>query len=171
VAKISIGSNILTWYGYISWSTVQTGSTATLSASMSNLSINAVFDDGNPAGNVILVISQSGSTNNDSVTGYFVTIPKTAFTAGPFPMTPLDSAPHRDNLSKESFGFANGSVFAYDTKSSSYIRINPADASIQSSFYSGSKNQQPRVAYRVSGGSFYSFDTNTRILTKYTAWW
>jgi len=28
-----------------------------------------------------------------------------------------------------------------------------------------------RYVYRVGGGSFYGFDTNSRVLTKYTQWW
>jgi hypothetical protein len=145
-------------------------STPVLSSTLSSLQIDAVLDDG--AGKVIMVISQSGSSNsnNNGVRVYFLTIASSAFPA--FPTYALDSAPQRDNLDYNSFGFANGSVFAYDTKTSSYVRINPADASIQSSFPSATNNnQQPEFAYRVSGGSFYCFDTNTRILTKYTAWW
>jgi|GEM_PF-2705404 len=179
VANISNSSSseILTWTTYTSgWANVSSLS-GTLSTGASNLRINALFDDGNPAGNVIMVISQESSNGNNgnTVTGYFLKIPKSAFiSAGAFPGPPPFDAPppHRDNLDGNSFGYANGSIFAYDTKTSSYVRINPADASIQSSFSSASNNnQQPVFAYRLSGGSFYSFDTNTRILTKYTAWW
>ncbi len=145
--------------------------TKTLSANTFGLQLNAVFDDG--AGNVIMVISQgsSGGNNNDTVNAHFVTVPKSAFT-GTFPTNPYDSAPQRDNLVSESFGFANGSIFAYDSKASSLVRINPADASTQNSLPLGSNNKgQVKYAYSLSGGTFYTFDTDARILTKYVAWW
>ena len=172
----STSSNLLTYTSYVgSWTGAGTTPTPlpTLSTNTFNLQVNAVFDDGVPTGNIIMVISQgsSGGNNNNSVNAHFVTVPKSAFISGPFPTPVFDSAPQRDNLDVDSFGYADGSIFAYDTKTSSYVRINPADASTRSSFYSGSKNQQSRFAYSVSGGLFYGFDTQTRILTKYVAWW
>lgn len=160
----------LSYTSYLSTWTTGTLYTPVLSSIMSNLQVNAVLDDGNPTGNVILVFGQSGSSGD--VTRYFVTLNKTDLVPpGIFPTSPLDSAPHRDNINSESLGFAQGSIMAFDSKSSSYVRINPADGSTQSSFYTGTRSQQPRFAYRVSGGSFYGFDTRTRILTKYSAWW
>jgi hypothetical protein len=167
------GSSTFSYTVYTGWAPPPTQFTPILSSSMSNLRINALLDDGNSTGNLILVISQSSNNNNNNTaTCYFVTIAKSAITvAAPVANYLLDAAPHRDNLDTESFGFANGSVFAYDASSSSYVRINPADGSIQNSYYSGTKTEQPRFAYRADGGSFYGFDKKSRILTKYTAWW
>ncbi|MGD0725136.1 MAG: hypothetical protein ABSB63_06180 [Spirochaetia bacterium] len=138
-------------------------------STMSNLGIDAVLDDGDPAGNAIFVVSQSGGDNQDDATRYFVTIPKSSFT-GTVTSYLLDSAPHRDKLQRDSLGFANGSIIAYDRGSSRYVRINPATGSIQDSLYSVNP-QDTRFAYRVSGGEFYGFNTKNRVLTKYTAWW
>jgi hypothetical protein len=158
---------------YMHYASDWTGGTSpaplpTLSSSIFNLQVDAILDDGNSLGNVVLVIGQSGS--GDNVTRYFVTIPKSDFTST-VPPGLLDLAPHRDNLERDSLGFANGSIFAYDKSSFSYVRINPADASAQSSFYSSVRPQETRFAYRVSGGSFYEFDAKSRVLTKYAAWW
>lgn len=139
------------------------------SPSLSKLQVDAVFDDGVPSGKVVLVISQSGG--EDNVKRYFVTIPKTDFTAGTIQNNLIDSAYYWNNLERDTLGFADGSIFAFDRGFSRYVRINPADASLQSSFYSSVKPQDVRFAYRVSGDSFYGFDKKTRILTKYTAWW
>lgn len=135
----------------------------------SSLYIEAIFDDGNPQGNVILVISPTSGGNN--VTSYFVTLPKTDFTPTTYTQGILDSSPQRSNLETQSFGFAQGSVFAYDKDSSSFVRINPATGATQSSFYSGTDPSQTKYAYLISGGTFYGFDTTARVLTKYTAWW
>jgi hypothetical protein len=164
------GSNTLSYWHYASdWTGgAQVAPLPTLSSSLYNLQNDAVLDDGNSAGNVILVIRQSGG--GDNVTRYFVTIPKTAFTTT-VPSGLLDLAPHRDNLDRDTLGFANGSIFAYDRGSSSYIRIDPADGSIQSSLYSSVGPRETRFAYRASGDSFYGFDTKSRVLTKYAAWW
>jgi hypothetical protein len=59
---------------------------------------------------------------------------------------------------------------AYDKGSSRYVRIDPANASTQKSLYSTSPSNT-RFAYRIGGGEFYTFNTDSRILTKYVAWW
>ena len=146
-------------------------SSPALSLTMSNLGIDAVLDDGVAAGSVIIVLSQSGGENQDDATRYFVKIPKSNFfPAGGISGGILDSAPSRDKLQRDSLGFADGSIMAYDRGSSRYVRIDPANAKTQDSFYS-SNPQDTRFAYRVSGGDFYGFNTKSRILTKYVAWW
>lgn len=170
----STSSNQLTYSSYAKLWTLgsYTGGIQTLSAGSFGLQVNAVFDDG--AGNVIMVISQGssgGNNNNDTVNAHFVTVPESAFT-GTFPTNAYDSAPQRDNLVAESFGFADGSIFAYDNKASSLVRINPADLSTKNSLALNNNNiSQIRYAYRLSGGTYYTFDSNSRILTKYVAWW
>jgi hypothetical protein len=133
----------------------------------SNLHIDAVLDDGDSTGNAIIAVSQDGG---DDVTRYFMTIPKSHFPGGAIAAADLANPPGRDKLERDSFGFADGSVFAFDRGSSRYVRIDPADASDQDSLYS-TRPQDARFAYRVSGGEFYGFDTKSRVLTKYTAWW
>ena len=142
----------------------------TLSSSTFGLQVNAVFDDG--AGNVIMVISQGSSGgNNDTVNARFVTVPESAFT-GTFPTNAFDSAPQRNNLVSGSFGFADGSLFAYDNKASSLVRIRLSDAGTQNSLPLNNNNiSKVRYVYRLSGGAFYTFDTDSRMLTKYVAWW
>lgn len=144
-----------------------------LSTSISSLQIDAVLDDG--GANVILVISPStnngnNGNNGNKVTAYFLTAAKATFSQATLTGL-LDTSPHRDNLDGRSFGFAQGSVFAYDLGSSSYVRIDPATASTQASFYSANDPSNAQFAYRVSGGSFYGFDSKTRELTMYSAWW
>ena len=153
--------------------TTDDGHSYPLSAGTNSYQVDAVLDDGNPAGSVIFVVSQSQSGGNgDTATRWFVTITKTNMVNVTVPSYPLDSAPHRDNLTRESIGFADGSIFAYDSKENSLVRINPADASTKDSLSLGGKNNtQIRYAYRVGGGEFYTFDTDSRILTKYVAWW
>ena len=172
-------SNVITYSSYSSVWAAGSGTpmTQVLSNNFFNLQVNALLDDGAPTGNMIMVISQ-GSTggNGNSVSARFLVIPKSAFTTGPFPTTPLDSAPQRDNLDGGSFGYADGSIFAYDTKTSSLVRIDPANGSTRGSFdigggKGGKDNSQLRYVYRLSGDVFYSFDTDSRILTKYVAWW
>jgi hypothetical protein len=143
-----------------------------LSGTISSLQIDAVLDDG--GANVILVVSPSTGGNNgnngNNVTAYFLTVAKATFSYSTLNLL-LDSSPHRDNMEGRSFGFAQGSIFAYDVGSSSYVRIDPATASTQASFYSGNDPSNVQFAYRVSGGSFYGYDSKTRQLTMYSAWW
>ncbi len=150
------------------WAQLALPAASVISATQSSLQVNAVLDDGSLS--VILVISPTGG-NNNKVTGYFLTAAKSNFTAAGVLTGLLDVSPHRDNLDRESFGFAQGSIFAYDVDSSSFLRIDPATAATQASFSSGTDPDSTRFAYRVSGGSFYGFDTKTRALTMYTAWW
>jgi hypothetical protein len=170
VVNFSTGAGALTYWTYVvAWPPPGTSTTTpVLSSSISNLQLYAVLDDGNPSGNVILVAGPSNNGGNDTTTSSFMTISKPGFA---LPPGILDSSPHRDNLEIESFGFAQGSILAYDKSSSSFVRIDPASGAIQSSFYSGTDPSQARYAYRISGGSFYGFDTKTRVLTKYAAWW
>lgn len=144
-------------------------SSPSLSSSMSDLRIDAVLDDGDSTGYVTFVVSQSND-NEDDATRYFLTILKSKFPSDSLTTGLLDSAHNRDKLERDSFGFADGSVFAYDRGSSRYVRIDPKDASDQDSLYS-IRPPDTRFAYRISGGEFYGFDTKSRILTKYTAWW
>jgi hypothetical protein len=170
--NISVTGNTLTFTHYQpTWGFLDPHNTV-LSASLSALELDAVFDDGDPSGNVIFVVSQPGSS--DSGTRYFVSESKLAMSAGTVPANPLDTVPpppHRDNLRRDSLGFANGSIFGYDKSASSFVRINPVDASTQESLSLGDSKDKVTYAYRLSGGSFYSFDTNTRILTELVPWW
>jgi hypothetical protein len=180
-ATAAAGNNLAGWslsgatFGYSGFNSSWAGvavAPPVLSATMSSLQIDAVLDDG--GANVVLVISpSSGNGNNgnngNNVTAYFLTVPKATFPSGLTNL--LDTAPHRDNLDGRSFGFAQTSVFAYDLGSNSYVRIDPATASTQASFYSGTDPSNVQFAYRVSGGSFYGYDSKTRQLTKYSAWW
>ena len=154
-----------------SWGTASPVTSSPLSNTLSNLQIRAVLDDGLQTGNVVLVFGPPSS--GDTTTCYFLTITKSQFTTSPSGIAALllDSAPHRDGLETNTLGFAQGSVFAYEKSSSSFVRIDPATGSTQSTFSSQTDLSSVRFAYRASGGSFYSFDTNTRVLTKYTAWW
>jgi hypothetical protein len=150
-------------------------SSLALSATMSNLQLDALFDEspGDPAGSIMFVVSQSNNNNNnsDDATRYFMRVTKTEVATGFTSSTGiLDTAPRRDKLQRDSLGFADGSVMAYDNGSSSYVRVDPTDASTQASLYSTS-SKDGRFAYRTSGGEFYGFDRKSRILTKYVAWW
>lgn len=144
-----------------------------LSTSITNTQLEAILDDGAGAGNIILVISQGANNGgSSSATCYLLSIAKTGFgTGSPAFAGLLDSAVHRDKLGRESFGFSQGSVFAYDESSSSFVRMDPTTAGTQASFYSPADYSNTRFVYRIAGGSFYGYDTKARVLTKYTSWW
>jgi hypothetical protein len=172
VANIMIngGTSILNYTPYASnWTGTGAITPPTLSTTMTNLLLNAVMDDGAAAGNAILVTSPPGS--GGTATCYFIVTSKNNFPGSTIPAGIMDTAAHRDNLETETLGFAQGSIFAYDKAASSFVRIDPATASTQASFSSSQDPSQSRFAYRISGGFFYGFDTKTRVLTKYSAWW
>ena len=155
------------------WVAGGTPRSATLSALVSNLRIDAILDDGNPSGNITLVASQVnyGGNGSSGETCWFLTTSKSNYSGGTIPANLLDSSPRLDTIDTGSLGFAQGSIMAYDSKAGRFLRLDPATGSTQGSFYSGGDISSTRVAYPVSGGSFYAFDTQTRVLTKYAPWW
>ncbi|MGO9409629.1 MAG: hypothetical protein ACLQCB_02630 [Spirochaetia bacterium] len=138
----------------------------TLSSTLTGLQLFAVLDDGNPSGYAYFVVGFPG--NNEVGNVYFFSAAKPGFT---ITANILDSSPSRDNLELESLGFASGSIFAYDSNAASFVKINPSDGSTQASFHSSTDPKNVRFAYRSGGSSFYGFDTMSRVLTKYGAWW
>jgi hypothetical protein len=163
------GTNTLSYMRYTAAWAGGTTYTPALSFSMFNLRIDAVLDDGNPAGSAVIVVSE-GNGNEDDVTRYFVTLSKFDLANGTAPGYLLDTAPARDQIERDSLGFADGAIIAYDKGSSRFLRIDPANGTIKKSLYSvGQKDV--RYAYRASGGEFYGFNMKTLVLTKYTAWW
>ncbi len=172
---ITNGTSILgyTTFAY-PWVVGGTPHTVTLSASLSNLRIDSILDDGQPAGNVTLAISQenSGNGSGSTATCYFVTTAKSNYAAGGAAMTNLlDSSPHLANIETGCIGFAQGSIMVYDGSAQRFLRVDPATGSTQRSFYAGADLSSTRIGYIVTGGFFYGFDTKTRVLTKYAAWW
>lgn len=163
----AVVSNALDSYNWASSSSAP--SQSAISTQYSSLQMFGLFDDGNPAGNLVLVMGPQGGGSN--VTVYFISLPKTDFTTSAYPAGVMDTSANRNDLEQGSFGYAQGSIFAYDNDSSSFVKINPATGSIQSSIYAGQSSGQTRYAYRIGGGSFYGFDTNARVLTRYTQWW
>ena len=155
------------------WGGFSSPSSQSLSNDIYGLQLSAVLDDGNDTtGNVIVVLGSNGGGNNNNGTSYFVTFTKQAFQATGFGGAGmLDSSPQRNNLEANSFGYAQGSIFAYDSNAASFVQINPTDGSLVKSFPSSTDPQNTRFAYRIGGGSFYGFDTQARVLTKYGAWW
>lgn len=149
------------------WAPGAANTPVTLSTSLSNLQLYAVLDDGNPTGNVILVAGPPG--NKSTATCYFITTLKSSFSTGTMPS--LDTSPRRDSMETSDFGFSGGSILAYDAGSSSFVRIDPSTGSTQSSMFDGKDQSSMRYAYRISGGSFYGFNTKSRVLMKYAAWW
>jgi hypothetical protein len=149
-------------------------SSPALSTSLSNLQVDAVFDNdpSDSTSSVVIVVSQSGGNDNsDDAARYFLTFSKNDFIGSlSTAQGLLDTAPSRSKLLRESLGFADGSIMAYEGGAARYVRIDPADASIRGSLYS-TKSKNARFAYRIGGGEFYGFDTDSRILTKYVAWW
>ena len=141
----------------------------TLSSASGGYTLQAVLDDGRSMGTVYLAISKQ----DNEVTLYFVNLAKTAFSSLGGADT-LDSAPHRDNLQFKSLGFAQGCITGLDSVTNSFVRIDPETMATKGSFYSPSgpgNSSSIRYAYRTDGGSFYSWDPNTRVITELTAWW
>ena len=160
-------SNTLNYASFTTAWTFISSHITTLSSSLSNLQIDAILDDGNPSGNVTFVVGPQA--NNNTARCYFFSTAKSNFTVA---TNVLDSSPlYRDNLYTNSFGYAQGSIFAYDSGSGSFVRIDPSTGSTQNSYYDASASSNSCFAYRTSGGSFYGFDTNTRVLKKYGQWW
>ncbi|HVP19897.1 MAG TPA: hypothetical protein VMU36_12970 [Spirochaetia bacterium] len=163
---IANGTTTLNSSTYTPW-TASLPNTA-VSISTSGLQLDAVLDNGNQSPNVTLVVSPSSSNNQSRATCYFVTTAKSTFPTG---IPSADTSPRRDNLETGTIGWAQGSIFAYDSSSSSFVRIDPSTASIQNSLASSTDPSETRYAYRIGGGSFYGFNTKSRVLTKYTQWW
>jgi hypothetical protein len=161
-------ANALTGTSFNSSWTNEGTVTSTTALCSGGLQVSALLDDGVPADNLIVVLRTSGNNgnSNSNTTCYFVPVSKSNFIGGT-----AQSSPSRTNLEPTSFGFANGCIMAYDLGAASFVRINPADGSTQSSFYSATDPSNVTFAYRVNGGSFYGFDQKSRILTKYGTWW
>jgi hypothetical protein len=168
--RFSMNSYTLSWATYgagVPWSGAGIAGPFALSSNTSaNLQLFAILDDGNPSGNAYFVVGPSA--NDDTGKVFFFSAAKTGLT---IPTNIADASPSRDNIEVKTIGFANGSIFAYDAGAASFVKINPSDGSIQSSFYSATDEKKVRFAYRANGGSFYGFDTETRVLRKYGAWW
>lgn len=163
------GTSSLNYGEYLSpWaSTGNAAGSVTLSATLSNLEVDGILDNGN--GNVTIAVSQQGG--NGTKTCYFVTTAEANFATGMFGTNLLDSSPHRDNIVVDSLGFSKGGILAYDAGASSFVKIDPVTGNNQSSFFSGTDPTEAHFGYDPSGGSFYTFDVNSRVLIKYTAWW
>jgi hypothetical protein len=151
------------WFYDTGWNQLSSAQSFTLCSG--GLQASAVLDDGVPADNLIVVLRTPGDGGNNT-TCYFIPVVKLGLTGGT-----AQSSPSRSDLEPSSFGFANGCIMAYDLSSASFVRINPADGSTQSSLYSATDPKNVTFAYRVNGGSFYGFDQTSRILTKYATWW
>ncbi len=144
----------------------------TFTSAPTDLSVDAVLDDGTAAGNVTLAVHQSSSGNNKGIaTSYFLTTAKANYTGGSVPPSLFSTSPHVDSIATGCIGFAQGSIIAYDGSAGRFERIDPATGSVQSTFYSGTDMTNTRLGYLVGGGSFYGWNTRTRVLTKYAAWW
>jgi hypothetical protein len=144
-----------------------------LSASGVSLQVRAVLNDGSLSGNVFVVLAEPSSNDSSRPTkSYFLTIPKTSFIT-PNVVAPnlVDTAPHRDGLDPNSFGYADGHLIAYDTTIASYVLIDPSSGTTVGSFYSHVDPAQVLFAYPASGGFFYTFDPDSIALSKYAKWW
>ena len=110
-----------------------------------SLQVEAVLDDGSPGGNAVIVVGPGFVNGNQPPgTSYFLTIAKSSFGAGSVPANLVDTAPHRDGLDPDSFGFEDGKILAYDTSSSSYVAIDPGHRR---------DREQLLLAYRPPGHS------------------
>jgi hypothetical protein len=138
---------------------------------INGLFIDAILDDGKAAGTLTVAVHQSSSSGKGTATCYFLTTAKSNYAAGGVPLTLLSTAPSLPNIVTGCIGFAQGSIIAYDGSAGRFLRVDPATGSVQASFYSGTDMSNTRLGYIVTGGYFYGFDTKTRMLTKYAAWW
>lgn len=143
----------------------------TFTSAPTDLSVDAVLDDGVAAGNVTLAVHETNGNNKGIATTYFLTTAKTNYTGGTVPASLFSTSPHLDNITTGCIGFAQGSIIAYDGSAGRFLRIDPSNGNVQSTFYSGTDMSNTRLGYLVGGGFFYGFNTRTRVLTKYAAWW
>jgi len=173
--SITSGTTLDYWTGNSAstpWS-LSGPTSVTFSGGPSSLALDGVFDDGNASGNGIFVVSEpiSGGNNDSTAACYLLTIAKSAFPAGSVNGAILGTAPSLDNIEPECVGYAQGSLFLFDGKAQRFLKVDPVTGSVQKSFYSGSSMSNTRLGYLPNGGYFYGFDTKTRVLTKYAAWW
>jgi hypothetical protein len=171
---ISTGSSALSFSNFsAAWATTTASPGPALSAVQNNLMLSGVFDDGNPADNIILAVTLSNSAAIP--TTYFLSMPRSDFNATtPAGAGILDISLHRDGLLTNSVGYANGKLLAWDTASQSYVAMDPATLATTASFYAPADKSNMgrlRFAYRAGGGSFYTFDQSTGVVTRYSAWW
>jgi len=170
------GSTTLNWSvnnpGSLPWTGSPT-TPVTFTGSVGSLQVVGAFDDGKPGGNAVIAVSEplGNGNNNSTATCWFMTAVKLDFDASTVPATLLSQAHSLDNIETGCIGYADGSIIAYDGKAGRFLRIDPATGAVQSSFFSGSDMSHTRLAYLVTGGYFYGFDTKTRAVTKYAAWW
>ncbi len=171
ILNFSMNGTILSYAGYnAGWTLALAVPTQNpISSAYPSPGISAVFDDGNPTGNAVFVM-RSSTTPTDNPQLWFVTLPKSVF-GSTYPAGIMDSSPSRNNLETETLGYAQGSIFAYDTSSSSFVKIDPSTGATQARLISSVDPKNTRFAYAGTGGSFYAFDTDTRVLTKYASWW
>ena len=154
------------------WSSV--ASPVALSATLTGLYISAVLEDDSRTADPVILAINSLSGAQDGTT-YFVRMLRNYFSsAAPGGAGLLDTAKHKDGLLDNTFGYSNGKIFAWDSVSQSYVSMDPATLAVTGSFYApGDKSSMGRLrfGYRAGGGSFYTYDPDTGIVTEYSSWW
>jgi hypothetical protein len=173
--SMSYGGNTLGFDNFdASWNRTTASPGPALSSTQKNLFVSAVLeDDSRPADPVILAVNPGGVPYP---TTYFVSVHRDYFDTSSYAGAAglLDSAPHRDNLLANTIGLSSGRIIGWDFSLQSFVSLDPATLETTGSFYApGNRDSstQIRYAYRVSGGSFYSFDPQTCVVTEYKAWW
>ena len=142
-----------------------------------NYQVVAVYDvDDTPtAGEVVLVLSDQGSSSNV----YFVAIPLVdILTFGAVGSPLFSNYPYKtlSNVNSFSVGFAGDSLVAYDGNSNSLVRYSVKPpfnqlGSLSLGSNNGNNNGNIQYAYKMTGGYYVVYDPNARTLTKVANWW
>jgi hypothetical protein len=144
-----------------------------LPAVNTNFSVHAVFSDPDPSRQIALfVLSDAG----DSLDHYLV-VPLADLNGGflSFPLQDFYEVFTRPSGNPDLLGYSNGGLIRFVPGGS-----NPGAGAFVRSDLSGADqpNQLPyfnlpamREAFSPSGGAYFNFDLDTRIVTRLTAWW
>ena len=144
-----------------------------LPAANTSFSVHAVFSDPDPARHVaIIVLYDSG----DSLDHYLV-IPLGDLNGGlllTFPLQDFYEVFTKPATREDLLGYSNGGLIRFvpggSSGSGAFVRsdLSGADQPNQLQYFNLPAMRQ---AFSPSGGTYFTFDLGTRIVTRLTAWW
>jgi len=171
------GGNTFAYGEWPSWGLQTFGSpNIQVNGTGGNYNVVAVYnvDDTPAAGEVVLVLSDMGSSSNM----YFVAIPLVDVLSNSVTSPLFSSYPYTtlSNVSNSSIGFAGDSLVVYNYNSNSLVRYSlkpPFNqlSSLSLGNNSGKNNGNLQYAYKMTGGYSVIYDQIARKLTKVANWW
>jgi hypothetical protein len=160
-----------TWLPYLPVN-VWTFPIRALPAGNTSFSVSGIFSDPDPARQVALfVLYDSG----DSLDHYFV-IPLAALTGGSlsFPLQNFYEVFTKPSTDPALLGYCNGGFIRFVPGgipgTGAFVRCD-LGGNDQPTQLPYSRSPAMRQAFSPSGGSYFSFDLDSRVVTRSTAWW